>query len=47
MYLQKVFIAMACWLLVGIGVHAQTSADVPGPETEFVMQLKVKFWLMV
>ena len=42
MYLQKVFIAMACWLLVGIGVHAQTSADVPGPETEFVMQLKVK-----
>ena len=33
---------MACFAIASIGVKAQTTSDIPGPQTEFVMQLKVK-----
>ena len=33
---------MACLAIASMGLHAQTTTDIPGPETEFVMQLKVK-----
>lgn len=40
--MKRVFMLMVCFAIASMGIHAQTTTDIPGPETEFVMQLKVK-----
>ena len=40
--MKRVLRLMACLAIASMGLHAQTTTDIPGPETEFVMQLKVK-----
>lgn len=40
--MKRVLMLMACFAIAIMGLHAQTATDIPGPETEFVMQLKVK-----
>ena len=40
--MKRVLMLMACFAIASMGVKAQTTTDIPGPQTEFVMQLKVK-----
>ncbi|MBR6141687.1 MAG: DUF3237 domain-containing protein [Bacteroidaceae bacterium] len=40
--MKRVLMLMACFAIAIMGLHAQTTSDIPGPQTEFVMQLKVK-----
>lgn len=42
MYMKRVFMLLAWMAVATMGLRAQTGTDVPGPETEFVMTLKVK-----
>ena len=40
--MKRVLMLMVCFAIASMGVKAQTTTDIPGPQTEFVMQLKVK-----
>lgn len=40
--MKRVLMLMACFAIASMGIKAQTTTDIPSPQTEFVMQLKVK-----